>query len=253
MLGPDEGELAEGETGPGRMVEPDIIFEVASRLLRPPSPLAGLRVIVTAGPTRAAVDPVRYLGNRSSGRMGFEMAAAAWRRGAQVVLIAGPTTVAPPYGPRLVRVETSEEMAEALAAELQAADVLVMAAAVSDFSVSDPSEAKIKREGTTSIAVRLEPGPDLLASTRDVREAGKVFTLGFALETEDGLQNAALKLETKGMDLVALNEAGPETGFDSETNRVVLLDRSGVVDDLPLMPKAEISERLLDRVEDRLR
>lgn len=169
-----------------------------------------------------------------------------------MVLIAGPTTVLPPHGPRLVRVETSEEMAAALGAELADADVLVMAAAVSDYRVSNPSEAKIKREEAGTLEMRLEPGPDLLAETRDARESRGVFTLGFALETEDGVANASRKLESKGMHLVALNEAGPETGFDSETNRVTLIDGSGVVEEIPLMSKSRVAERLLDRVQERL-
>jgi phosphopantothenoylcysteine decarboxylase/phosphopantothenate--cysteine ligase len=252
VLGPATGELAEGESGPGRMVEPEEILEVAVRLVGRTSRLRGRKVVVTAGPTRSSVDPVRYIGNRSSGRMGFELAAVAWRRGADVVVIAGPTTAAEPYGARVTRVETSEEMLTALAVELEAADVLVMAAAVSDFRVTDPADTKIKREETGGLRIRLEPGPDLLVETRGVREAGGVFTIGFALETEDGISRASQKLRAKAIDLVALNEPGPGTGFESDTNEVTLIDSSGVVDRLPLMPKARVAEILLDRVEERL-
>jgi phosphopantothenoylcysteine decarboxylase/phosphopantothenate--cysteine ligase len=253
VLGPEYGELAEGEVGEGRMVEPDIIFEVAARMMRVPSPLDGRKVVVTAGPTRAPVDPVRYVGNRSSGRMGFALAKAAWRRGADVVLVAGPTSVPPPYGPSLVRVETSSEMAAALERELMDADVLVMAAAVSDFIVTEPAPAKIKREGNGALEMSLEPGPDLLADTLELRRSKGVFTLGFALETEDAMASARRKLEAKGMDLVALNEAGrSDTGFDSQTNQVTLIDATGVVAEMPLLSKSEVAERLLDGLEKRL-
>lgn len=252
VLGPATGELAEGEWGPGRMVEPDEIVATAARMLHRGTLLDGRKVVVTAGSTRAAIDPVRYVGNRSSGRMGFELAAAAWRRGADVVLIAGSTSVARPYGPRLIRVTTAAEMAAELEKELAGADVLVMAAAVSDFQLEEPATRKIKKGPGGTIELRLVSGPDLLADTRGVRRSNGVFTLGFALETEDGIANASRKLEAKGMDLVALNEIGPETGVEAETNRVTLIDPSGVVDELPLLPKSEVAERLLDHVQGRL-
>lgn len=253
LVGPEDGELAEGEEGPGRMSEPDSIFLAAVRLLRPESPLAGRKVVVTAGPTLAPVDPVRFLGNRSSGRMGMALASAAWLRGADVVLIAGPTAVEPPHGPRLVRVETSPEMGEALERELEGAAVLIMAAAVSDFLVPSPSEKKIKRGDRDVLEVRFEAGPDLLVSTREQREKGGVLTLGFALETEDAIGNARKKLEDKGLDLVAVNEAGrPDRGVEAETNQVTLLDARGVVEELPLMSKVDVAERLLDHLESRV-
>jgi len=253
FLGPEEGELAEGEEGPGRMSEPEEIFLAAARLLRSGSPLAGRKVVVTAGPTRAAVDPVRYLGNRSSGRMGMALASAAWLRGAEVVLIAGPTSVPAPFGPRLIQVETSGEMETALKEELEGAHLLVMAAAVSDFLVSDPAAGKIKRGDLERLQIHLEPGPDLLASTRTQREAGEVLTLGFALETDDAVGNASRKLVEKGLDLIAVNEAGrPDRGFEAETNQVTLIDAAGVVEAMPLLPKTEVAERLLDHLERRL-
>lgn len=253
IVGPEEGQLAEGEEGPGRMSEPDTIYLRAARLLAADSPLSGRKVVVTAGPTLAPVDPVRFLGNRSSGRMGLALAEGAWLRGADVILIAGPTSVSPPPGPRLVRVETSGEMEEALIRELSGASVLIMAAAVSDFLVSSPSEKKIKRGDRDTLEIRFEAGPDLLASTRESREAGGVFTLGFALETDDPLGNARRKLEEKGLDLVAVNEAGrADRGVEAETNQVTLIDAQGVVDDMPLMSKVEVAGRLLDHIEDRV-
>ncbi len=253
VLGPEDGELAEGESGPGRMSEPDMIISVASRLLRGESRLEGRRVVVTAGPTLAPIDPVRFVSNRSSGRMGMALASSAWLRGADVVLIAGPTSVEPPYGPRLIRVETSQEMGTVLEKELQDASVLIMAAAVSDFFVPDPPAEKIKRQDRDVLDLSLKAGPDLLADTRAMRVERQVYTLGFALETADALENARLKLEAKGLDMVAVNEAGrPDRGFEAETNQVTLIDASGVVEEIPLLPKADVAERMLDRLEDRL-
>lgn len=253
VLGPEDGELAEGESGPGRMSEPDVIISVASRLLRGESRLEGRKIVVTAGPTLASIDPVRFVSNRSSGRMGMALASSAWLRGADVVLIAGPTSVEPPFGPRLIRVETSQEMGTALEKELQDASVLIMAAAVSDFFVPDPPAEKIKRQDRDVLDVSLEVGPDLLVETRATRIERQVFTLGFALETTDALENARRKLETKGLDMVAVNEAGrPDRGFEAETNQVTLIDSAGVVEEIPLLPKADVAERMLDRLEERL-
>lgn len=256
IAGPGHGELAEGEVGPGRMIEPEEIMAEAGRMLETDSVLAGRKVVVTAGPTREAIDPVRYIGNRSSGRMGLELAQSAWRRGANVVCIHGPIAAPIPAGPGRIEVENSAEMLEALQRELEDAAVLCMAAAVSDFRVASPAAEKIKKEelGDGSLAVELSAGPDLLLETKPGRDARNVFTLGFALETSDGLANARRKLETKGMDLVALNIAGDaETGFDAPTNRVTLIDASGAVEEFPLLPKRDVADRLLDRIEDHLR
>lgn len=252
LVGPAEGALAEGEVGIGRMVEPDDLFAHVGRRLEAPSPLAGRRVVVTAGPTRAPIDPVRYVGNRSSGRMGYALAASAWRRGAHVVLISGPASLAPPPGPELVRVERSEEMLGALRTALDGASVLCMAAAVSDFRASEVRSDKIKKSGS-DLEVRLEPGPDLLAETRETRRAAGILTLGFALETRDGVENARRKLNEKGLDMIALNFAGePDSGFESPTNRVTLIESDDSVEEWPLLGKEELADRLLDRIEERL-
>ncbi|MFW6085448.1 MAG: phosphopantothenoylcysteine decarboxylase, partial [Gemmatimonadota bacterium] len=215
-------------------------------------PLEGKKVVVTAGPTREPIDAVRYVGNRSSGRMGFALAASAWRRGAEVALICGPTAVSPPTGPRCVRVETSTEMLEALRRELDGAALLAMAAAVSDFRNPDRADGKIKKEGG-ELRLRLEPGPDLLAETREQRRAAGTFTLGFALETEDGVANARRKRVEKGLDMVALNYAGqPDSGFEVETDRVTIVEPDDSVEELPLLDKAEVADRLLDRIEERM-
>ena len=256
FVGPAHGELAEGEVGTGRMAEPEEIMVEAGRILEPNSVLTDRIIVVTAGPTHEAIDPVRFIGNRSSGRMGFELAASAWRRGAEVVCIHGPVSVAPPVGPRTIEVEDAVSMLAALREELDGASVLCMAAAVSDFRVEQPADEKIKKEKLRngSLSLELAASPDLLLETMDLRAAGGVFTLGFALETTDGVSNATTKLETKKMNLVALNQAGAQdAGFEVETNRITLIDPSGAVEELPLLSKREAADRLLDRIEDRLR
>jgi phosphopantothenoylcysteine decarboxylase/phosphopantothenate--cysteine ligase len=247
LVGPATGALAFGEgSGPGRMEEPDVILEHIGRALEPRGALAGRTVLVTAGPTREPVDAVRVLTNRSSGRMGFALASAAWRRGADVVLIHGPADISPPAGARLIAVETAEQMANAVRAALPAADVLLMAAAVADFRPAAPQSSKIKKE-RRPVVIALESAPDILASTRAERRNG-LITVGFALETDDARANARKKLASKGLDLIVLNEANaPGAGFEVETNRVVLLRTDGE-EELPLLPKTEVAEQILDRV-----
>ena len=251
MLGPERGELAEGEVGMGRMSEPAEILAVAGRLLEEQT-LDGYKIVVTAGPTRAPIDPVRYIGNRSSGHMGQALAASAWRRGADVVLVSGPASRPPPFGVGVIEVETSREMLEALSGALDDARGLLMAAAVSDFVPAAPRSSKIKR-GVGALALELVAGPDLLEETRAVRERRGIVTLGFALETEKALENGRSKLEAKNLDFVAVNEVGdPLSGFDVPTNKVTLLDRWGAVEEFPVLPKEEVADRLLDRIESRL-
>jgi phosphopantothenoylcysteine decarboxylase/phosphopantothenate--cysteine ligase len=251
LVGPAVGPLAVGEgSGPGRMVEPAAIVQHIGRKLLGRTRFSGRRVVVTAGPTREPVDPVRFLSNRSSGRMGYALASSAWRRGAEVTLITGPTLLEPPPGPDVHRVETAEEMRSELERRIVDADVLVMAAAVADFRPVRPPTEKIKK-GEAPESIALEAAPDLLIETADARPGGCVV-VGFALETERGPENARRKLESKGMDLVVLNEVGPETGFEAETNRVTLIERNGESEPLPLLDKDEVAERILDRVERRM-
>ncbi len=249
VAGPGVGALAHGEgAGPGRMLEPDEIVDHIGRALEVPGPLAGRRVVVTAGPTREAVDPVRVLSNRSSGRMGYALAAAAWRRGADVTLISGPTSVVAPVGPRMVRVDTAEQMAGALRPALREADVLIMAAAVADFRPADPATRKVRRsEGLPSIA--LAPATDVLAATHADRPAGLV-AVGFALETGEGRARAREKLAAKDLDLIVLNDATePGAGFEVDTNHVILIDRTDREQDIPLQSKVDVAEAILDRIE----
>ena len=260
MVGPAEGALAYGEgSGPGRMEEPGVIVQHIGRALemtRDDGPASasnrfvGRRVVVTAGPTREAVDPVRFLSNRSSGRMGYALAAAAWRRGADVDLITGPSSVPVPAGPRVHEVETAQHMKSAVTRLVSDANVLIMAAAIADFRPAEPASGKIKKESAPG-EIRLEAAPDVLRETAGDRPEGCIV-VGFALETDDAHANARRKLESKGMDMVVLNEAGLHSGFDTETNRVVLIGRDGAEEELPLLSKDEVAERILDRIELRL-
>jgi phosphopantothenoylcysteine decarboxylase / phosphopantothenate---cysteine ligase len=253
VLPPDSGLLAAGEgAGPGRMPEPETIFAHVGRLLEHGSPLVGRRVVVTAGPTREPVDPVRYLSNRSSGKMGVALAAAAWRRGADVTLIAGPMSVSSPVGVTLVQVETTEEMADAVERELARADVLIMAAAPADFRAAAPAASKIKKKGSPR-TLELAPTPDILASTRQARPPGAVI-IGFALETENAVRGGHEKLESKDLDLIVVNDAREEgAGFGVDTNRVTIVRRGGAEEELPLLGKPEVADEILDRVEGLLR
>jgi phosphopantothenoylcysteine decarboxylase/phosphopantothenate--cysteine ligase len=252
LIDPEEGMLAAGEgIGPGRMPEPETIFAHAGRLLEAHD-LTGRRVVITAGPTREPIDPVRFISNRSSGKMGIALAAAAWRRGASVTLVAGAIEVAPPPGVALVRVESTEEMADAVAHELPSADALIMAAAPADFRPARIAEQKIKKASAPD-SVELVPTPDILATTVPCRRPGAVV-VGFALETENLIANAGQKLESKGLDLIVANSA-TEVGsaFGADTNRVTLIAREGAAEELSLRPKSEVADAILDRVEALLR
>lgn len=251
VLDPEVGPLAAGEgSGEGRMPEPETIVAHVARLLDDAS-FAGRNVVVTAGPTREAVDPVRVLSNRSSGRMGVALASAAWRRGANVTLIAGPLEVALPVGPHIVRVESTEEMSAAVQAAAATADVLVMAAAPADFRAAEVASAKIKK-GNDAPTLELAPTPDILRESASHMRAGSV-RVGFALETNDGLANARHKLESKSLDIIVLNDAlEPDAGIGVDTNRVTILGRDGSAEDVPLMLKRELADIILDRVAARL-
>ena len=255
LLDPDDGMLAAGEgSGPGRMPEPEVIFAHVGRLLEArDAPLSGRRVLVTAGPTRESIDPVRFLSNHSSGRMGTAIAAAAWRRGAEVTLVAGPLAVPVPIGTRHVRVESTRDMRAAVEAELPASDVLVMAAAPADYRPADVSTSKLKKTGAAR-SIALTENDDILASTRGARGDGAVV-VGFALETDDLVANARRKLEAKALDLIVLNDAKePGAGFAVDTNRVTILARGrDEPERLPLMTKHEVADAILDRIEGLLR
>ncbi len=249
VLDPDTGDLAVGEgSGPGRMPEPETIMHHVARLLEASSPLAGRRIVVTAGPTREALDPVRFLSNRSSGKMGVAVAEAAWRRGASVHLIAGPLGIAVPPMLDVERVEDAEEMLGAVSRALAAADVLVMAAAPADFRPATVAGSKIKKDQAPA-AIALTPAPDILRETASERRPGAIV-VGFALETDDVVANGRKKLASKALDLIVINDAREAgAGFEGDTNRVTLLAADGTPDALPLLGKRDVADAILDRVE----
>jgi phosphopantothenoylcysteine decarboxylase/phosphopantothenate--cysteine ligase len=251
VLDPEIGALAAGEgSGAGRMPEPETILAHVARMLDDGS-FRGRRVVVTAGPTREVVDPVRVLSNRSSGRMGVALASAAWRRGADVTLIAGPLEIAVPVGPTVVRVESTDEMARAVRDAASDADVLIMAAAPADFRAAAPAATKIKK-GKEPPSIALEPTTDILRDSALHMRAGAI-RVGFALETDDGPANARRKLEAKALDLIVLNDAlEPGAGVGTETNRVTILAADGSAEEVPLMLKREVADIILDRVLDRV-
>jgi phosphopantothenoylcysteine decarboxylase / phosphopantothenate---cysteine ligase len=247
LAGPAVGPLAWGEgEGPGRLIEPAEIVEHVARALEGDTALSGRRVVVTAGPTREAIDPVRFIGNRSSGRMGYAIAAAAWRRGAEVTLITGPSALPAPVGVTLQPVETADQMHAAVAAVLPSAEALIMAAAVADFRPADPARSKIKKGEAGVPVLELARTPDVLQETRPLRPDG-CAVVGFALETDKPLEHGWRKLESKGLDLLVLNDATePGAGFEVDTNRVTLLRADGSAEELPLLTKQEVADRILD-------
>jgi len=249
FVGPESGSLACGWEGEGRMAEPAAIAAAAERLLGP-ADLAGLRLLVTAGGTRERVDAVRFLGNRSSGKMGFAIAACAARRGAEVVLVAGPSALPTPAGVERVDVESALQMREAVLERLAKADVVIKSAAVADFRPSAPQERKIRKEDLgegAGLTLELVRNPDILAEVS--RQKGDRVVVGFAAESHDVIASARRKLERKGCDLVVANDISQEgTGFDVDTNAVSFVWPGGEVESLPPLPKSEVASRLLDRV-----
>jgi len=255
LVGPAEGRMASGLVGPGRMVEPAELVGHIRLALGRNGPLAGRKVVVTAGGTQEPLDPVRALTNHSSGKQGYALAQAALDRGAQVTLISAPTALAAPIGAQVISVRTATEMGEALLPAAAQADVLLMAAAVADFRPAQPSEQKHKR-GRGTPEFELEPTLDLLAQVMEQRgrSARPQVVVGFAAESQDLVQNARAKLEAKGLSLVVANDiTAPDAGFAADTNQVTLLDPEGRVETLPLMSKAEVAEVVLDRAVELLR
>jgi phosphopantothenoylcysteine decarboxylase/phosphopantothenate--cysteine ligase len=244
FVGPGEGRMASGHVGRGRMAEPDEIRAEIERLLARGRDLAGRRVVVTAGGTQEPIDPVRYIGNRSTGKMGFALAEAARDRGAAVTLIVGATTAPLPPGVEVVRVGTTLELQAAVRRAIQSAQALIMAAAPADFRVEVQSDRKIKR-GAGSLALTLVPNPDILASIADWTG----FKVGFAAETDDLIAHAREKLARKKVDVIVANDVTREgSGFGSDTNEVTFLFEDGRVEPRPIAPKREVAEAILDLV-----
>lgn len=249
FLEPEYGRLASGAVGRGRLPEPEAIVVEAMRFLLPAGTAAwkGRRVLVTAGPTREYFDPVRFISNPSSGKMGYEVAEAARRRGAEVRLVSGPTSLPAPTGVSVFATETAQEMYERVMENLNWAEVVVKAAAVADYRPVHFSPEKVKKtEG--NLVVELERTPDILQEVG--RQKGGRLLVGFAAETGEPLEKARLKLERKNLDLIVANDVTqPGVGFGAETNQVKILFRDGRIVELPLLSKREVAERILDAVQ----
>jgi phosphopantothenoylcysteine decarboxylase/phosphopantothenate--cysteine ligase len=265
------GELACGDEGEGRLVEPDDILSRVRELLLPPTVppflkgggsnppippfakgggsggLEGKTILVTAGPTHEAIDPVRFISNHSSGKMGYAVASAAQRRGGKVILISGPTNLTTPSGVKFIPVKSAEDMKREVLRESENADVIVMAAAISDFTPENYLDKKIKKEEGKSITLKLKRTPDILKEIQNskLKTQNSKLIVGFALETEDIVKNAKKKLKNKNLDFIIANSVN---GFGSDSNKVAIIDKKGNVEDIPLMPKDSIAEIILDKI-----
>ena len=244
IVGPGYGRLASGAVGIGRLAEMDEIIGTVRQVLGRSGELAGRRIVVTAGPTQEPIDPVRFISNPSSGKMGYALAEVARDRGAEVVLISGPVDLVPPIGVEVRRVRTAEEMRLSVMEALPGCHALLMAAAVSDYRPSTVAPQKIKKQREEILKLELVQNPDILAQSK-----GDFVRVGFAAESENLLDNARAKLLSKDLDLIVANDiTSPDSGFGSDTNRVFLIDRMGQVEALPLLSKVEVAEQVIDRV-----
>jgi phosphopantothenoylcysteine decarboxylase/phosphopantothenate--cysteine ligase len=250
VLEPGFGQLACGTTGPGRLPEPEEIIDRFLGCLSPKD-LKGKKILVTAGPTVEPIDPVRFISNPASGKMGFAIARAAEHRGAEVVLVSGPTRLRDPVNVTIIKVRTADEMARAVFEQMDQADVIIKSAAVSDYRPEKPEAHKIKKEKNEWV-LRLQPTPDILKTLG--RQKKHQILVGFAAETRDLEKNATQKLAEKNLDIIAGNlVGGGDSGFESDTNRVTLFFKDGSREALPLMEKMEIAHILLDRIRDQVR
>lgn len=256
FVGPAEGEMAEKQFGVGRMVEPEEILEEVKRFFeafaeRRSGLLAGRKILVTAGPCREAIDPVRFISNRSSGKMGYAIAEAARDAGADVTLISGPTSLAQPTGVTFVAIESTAQLAEAVSRHFDLTDCLVMAAAPSDFRPSEHADRKIKRT-TALLHLELTPTQDILKGLAGQRRAGQVV-VGFALETDNDEANGRKKLDEKQLDMIVLNNPRtPGAAFDHDTNQIAILRPGQPTESWPLMSKTEVAARLIAKIADML-
>ena len=247
VMKPGEGELACRTEGPGRLPSPEEIAGLA-RILLTEQDLKGLKIIVTAGPTQEPVDPVRYITNRSSGKMGYAIAGAAAMRGATVTLISGPVALTPPAGVEFHQIRTAEEMRQAVLPAAGRSDVIIKAAAVSDYRPSETALQKIKKD-EGALTLNLIKNPDILAELGASKKDSTFILAGFAAETEKLTTNATEKLRKKNLDLIVANDVtGKGSGFESDTNKVQIIYRDGRVEDLPLMSKDALADQLLDRI-----
>ncbi|MBI2829613.1 MAG: bifunctional phosphopantothenoylcysteine decarboxylase/phosphopantothenate--cysteine ligase CoaBC [Chloroflexi bacterium] len=243
FLEPQYGLLASGKKGRGRLVEIETILGAIRQTLGKDGDLSGRRIVVTAGGTQEPIDPVRYITNRSSGKMGYAIAEAARDRGATVTLVTAPTALPDPAGIETVHIRTATQMKDAVAKAAASADALIMAAAVADYQSKTAAAQKIKKTGA-GLTLDLVKTPDILSEVQ-----GKFIKVGFAAESENLLENAREKLQKKSLDLIVANDiTAADSGFEADTNKVTIIDRTGKTEDLPLMTKREVAERILDRV-----
>lgn len=244
VVGPAYGRLASGKMGLGRLTEMDEILGTICQVLGRSGDLAGRRIVVTAGGTQEPLDPVRCLTNRSSGKMGYALAEAARDRGAQVTLVSAPSAVSKPACMDSVSVRTAQDMHEAVKKAVVEADALIMAAAVADYRPANVSESKIKRQEVSSLTLEMERTPDILGDVK-----GSFLRVGFAAESDDLMANARDKLHKKQLDLIVANDITiPGSGIGADTNQVVIIDREGKVEELPLLPKREVADIILDKL-----
>ena len=247
-MDPGEGQLACRTEGYGRLPEPPEILERAERCLSKQD-LAGLRVLVTAGATQEPMDPVRFISNRSTGKMGYAVAASALRRGASVTLVTGPTSISPPREAVVENVQTALEMREAVIERASACDVVIMTAAVSDYRPQNMSEQKIKKKAE-SVSLKLERNPDILEELGQSENGKGCILVGFAAETQQLLDHAREKLKKKNLDMIVANDVSREdAGFGSDTNEVKMIFKDGRVEDAPLMSKDDVANLVLDRIQ----
>ena len=247
FIGPEGGFLACGDSGAGRMSEPAAILEAIEGILSPRRDMEGVRVLVTAGPTQERIDPVRYISNRSSGKMGYAIAEAAAARGAKVTLISGPTRLAAPKNVEVQPILSTQELFDAMTACCQNADVIIQAAAPADFTPEETADHKIKKQGGENLVLTLRQTPDVAAQVGRMKQPGQTL-VGFAAETNDVLVNAAGKLKKKNLDMIVANDVSvPGAGFDVDTNIVTFITRQGQ-ESLPCMEKRRVADELLDRV-----
>jgi phosphopantothenoylcysteine decarboxylase/phosphopantothenate--cysteine ligase len=243
IVGPEHGWLASGKVGLGRLADTDKIIDTISKVLERGRDLTGKRIVVTAGGTQEPIDPIRHIGNRSSGKTGYAIADAARDRGAEVKLITTPTSLPKPAGMEVIPVVTAAQMKEAVTKAVAQADALIMAAAVADYQPKTTAKAKIKKD-TPTLTLELIRTPDILTEVK-----GNFLKVGFAAESENIVINAKQKLEKKQLDLIVANDiTDPSSGFGTDTNKVTLIDRNGNIESLPLLTKREVADRILDRV-----
>ena len=248
IIPPDSGELASGLVGAGRLPEPEVIVDFVNGVIeRTPLDLKKKKILITAGPTHEPVDPVRFIGNRSSGKMGFALANAAALRGAEVTLVSGPVSLGTPKNVKRIDVETAEQMFNAVMSHAKKQDIIIMSAAVSDYSPAIPAKEKIKKQNAT-MTIDIRSTPDILKMLGE-KKSKKQILVGFALETENELSNAQSKLQKKNLDLIVLNSTKDKgAAFGTDTNIVTLIDKKGTVNKLPLLPKFDVAVEILNRI-----